>query len=138
MLIPASTASLFERAYPTLNQTAIGLCFLPMAFGAIGSTFTTGKLLDRTYRIERKKWEETPLDSDTRDEKTGKITKLEHTFHIEKVRLKATLGYAAVLLATVASYGWSIAKAPLPVPLILQFISKPIFSIQILVSYGYF
>ena len=122
MVVPATIASLFEEIYPQLNQTDIGLCYLPLGFGCIFSSLTTGKLLDRTYQRERKKWEES-RNASLVDEKEN--MKLEQMFHVEKARLAPTVGYTIAALSCAIAYGWCLsARGPLPVALILQFASK--------------
>lgn len=45
----ASISTLFTEAYPFLNETKIGLCFLGIGFGMVLGSSTTGKFLDWQY-----------------------------------------------------------------------------------------
>ncbi|KAG8896996.1 hypothetical protein FRB99_008526 [Tulasnella sp. 403] len=54
----ASLSLLLQEAYPFLNQTSIGLCFLPMGVGALFSSLMTGRFLDWQYRKDRASWEQ--------------------------------------------------------------------------------
>lgn len=105
MTVPASISVLFQDAYPFLNETTIGLCFLPVGGMGIISAFASGKIADWVYRQERTKWEATMVKVD------GKIDpEDEHSFHIEYARLKLAYVYAAMLVLSSIGYGWCIDK----------------------------
>ncbi|KAG8909707.1 hypothetical protein FRC01_006777, partial [Tulasnella sp. 417] len=57
--IQSTTSLLFQEAYPSLSEMAVGLCFLPMGLGAFVSSAFTGKQLDWEYKRCRRQWEET-------------------------------------------------------------------------------
>jgi predicted MFS family arabinose efflux permease len=80
--INTSISTLFSAAYPFLNETKIGLCYLAIGGGlAIGSS-VIGRVLDWEYQTFRRKAESriTALGLTTAD-----ITK-ENTFPLEQVR----------------------------------------------------
>lgn len=47
--ITATIAVLFERSYPFLTETDIGLCYLAGGGGTIFGSLFAGKLLDKDY-----------------------------------------------------------------------------------------
>ena len=55
--INASTSSLFSEAYPFLNETKIGLCYLAIGGGMIMATSIMGRVLDWEYQTFRKRAE---------------------------------------------------------------------------------
>ena len=80
--ITASISSLFSAAYPFLNETEIGLCYLATGGGMIMATSIMGRVLDWEYQTFRKRAESriTALELTTVD-----ITK-EDFFPLEQVR----------------------------------------------------
>ena len=80
--INASISSLFSAAYPCLNETTIGLCYLAAGGGMFMATSIMGCLLDWEYKTFRKRAETrtTALELTAAD-----ITK-EDFFPLEQVR----------------------------------------------------
>ena len=80
--INTSISTLFSAAYPFLNETEIGLCYLAIGGGMIMATSIMGRVLDWEYQTFRKRAETriTALDLTTAD-----ITK-EEFFPLEQVR----------------------------------------------------
>ena len=80
--INTSISTLFTAAYPFLNETEIGLCYLAIGGGMIMATSIMGRVLDWEYQTFRKRAETriTALDLTTAD-----ITK-EEFFPLEQVR----------------------------------------------------
>ena len=80
--INASTSSLFSAAYPFLNETKIGLCYLALGGGMMLATPIMGRVLDWEYQMFRKRAETriTALELTIVD-----ITK-EEFFPLEQVR----------------------------------------------------
>ena len=122
--VTATISELFETAYPSLNQTEVGLCYLAIGGGMLIGTITNGKLLDREYQvikrsIIRKAQRDSEKDFD------WKAFVEDDKYPIEKARLRSAFIYTAIFIAAVFGYGWSIqARLHLAVPLILQFISE--------------
>ena len=82
--INAPTSSLFSAAYPFLNETEIGLCYLAIGGGMAMASTIMGRLFDFEYQTFRKRAETriTALGLTTAD-----ITK-EDFFPLEQVRLR--------------------------------------------------
>lgn len=120
----STTSLLLQRAYPFLTETDIGLCFLPMGAGCLGSTLVTGRLLDWQYKKDRAAWEaEQRRGMEKPDAPIPK--ELEITFPLEKARLKGALAYTTAVAGVGVAYGWTLEKkVPLAVPLIVQFIGE--------------
>ena len=80
--VATPTSSLFSAAYPFLDDTKIGLCYLAIAGGMIMASLIMGRVLDWEYQTFRKRAETriTVLGLTTAD-----ITK-EDFFPLEKVR----------------------------------------------------
>jgi predicted MFS family arabinose efflux permease len=55
--INASISSLFLAAYPFLDETKIGLCYLAIGGGMIMASSTMGRVLDWEYQTFRKRAE---------------------------------------------------------------------------------
>lgn len=53
MSVASSISTLFKEAYPWLNQTQIGLCYLSVGSGMLASSVGTGRMLDWDYRRVR-------------------------------------------------------------------------------------
>lgn len=49
--VTTSTSTLFESAYPFLNETTVGLCFLAMGGGMIIGSSITGRMLDWEFQV---------------------------------------------------------------------------------------
>ena len=80
--INASISSLFSAAYPFLNETKIGLCYLSLGGGMIMATPIMGRVLDWEYQTYRKRAE---VCITAQELTTADITK-EDFFPLEQVR----------------------------------------------------
>lgn len=77
----ATISTLLGPAYPFLNETTIGLCFLGIGGGMIVGSSVTGRVLDREYQTFRKKEE---LKMASNPVKT-QVESRDDSFPIEKV-----------------------------------------------------
>ncbi|KDR85436.1 hypothetical protein GALMADRAFT_132132 [Galerina marginata CBS 339.88] len=108
--IIATISTLFIAAYPYLNETTIGLCFLGVGGGMVIGSSTIGHVLD----LEYKRFKVTASGPDSNQEES---------FPLEKARLRLMPYFIVVLIATCAAYGWCIKKQiNIAGPLILQFV----------------
>jgi multidrug resistance protein len=99
--ITATISSSFATLYPSLSETALGLCYLPTGAGMILGSTLTGKMLD---------WQYASIKAKTSDE----------TFTIEYARLRLMPVYLSVFVACVLGWGWCLhAHSPIAVPLVL-------------------
>jgi MFS family permease len=99
----------FQGKYPFLDQTKLGLCFLPVGLGFGFGSVVTGKLVDKDYVRLMSKWKRDGKDK--------------HDFPIEYARLRTTPIYLTLSILSTIGFGWSGEKAVnLSVPLILTFI----------------
>lgn len=98
--ITATISSSFSKIYPSLSETALGLCYLPTGAGMILGSTLTGKLLDAEYaRIKRR---------------AGTA------FTIEYARLRLMPFYLMLLVVCVVGWGWTLQSGVhIAVPLIL-------------------
>lgn len=108
--INASLSSLFIRIY-ALNQLQAGLIYLPFGLGCVLSTLTSGKLIDRDYRIVAEKYG-LPVEKSKGDN-------LAH-FPIEEARTRgAFLPLGAATVATIG-FGWVLQARTVSVASQLQ------------------
>ena len=84
--VNTSTSSLFLAAYPFLNETTIGLCYLAIGGGMAMASAVMGPVLDWEYRTFKKKAE---LRIVAQGLSTADITK-EDFFPLERVRIDET------------------------------------------------
>ena len=124
----ASISSLFERTYPFLSETDIGLCFLSVGGGMIIGSMITGKLIDRDYKVTKENMvralKERREDAISDEDAAREVTR-EDLFPIEMARLRSAPVYLFIITACSMGYGWSLQKtASIAVPLVLQFISE--------------
>jgi hypothetical protein len=127
--VTASLSVIFEKVYPYLTQTDLGLCFLAIGGGMLFGTWLSGKLSDAYYRKIRdgiirqaRSLSETDIDP--------KAIEQDPSFPIEKARLQLLPCVMFVYIACVMGYGWSLqSKLTIAVPLILQTISKIVLSV---------
>jgi len=136
----ASISTLFDQTYG-LDATKIGLCFLAMGGGMAFGSSINGKLLDKQYELEKKRFiERMSKDSERQIDPKGLTQTPE--FPLERVNLHVfyrfwnlSLRFQArlslmpllvILLAAVtAGYGWAVEKhANIAGPLILHIISE--------------
>ena len=123
----ASLSVIFEKVYPYLNQTEIGLCFIPMGLGMLVGSLLSGRTLDSYYRKIR---DDLIRQSRTDSEKHVDPEAIEKdpSFPIEKARLQILPWVVFVYTICIIVYGWALQSGvTIAVPLILQFISEFIF-----------
>ncbi|KAG8878589.1 hypothetical protein FRB97_002371 [Tulasnella sp. 331] len=130
----AVTSVIFQRTYTYLDETFIGLCYLPTGLGMMAGSFLTGRLLDRIYVKDRKAWMDSQAVDGAGDEKGAEKRRmdtldervkqeLELSFRLEYVRLKSSVVYSLLLGAMALAFGWMVEqKVQLAGPLIMQFI----------------
>ncbi|KAH7913087.1 major facilitator superfamily domain-containing protein [Hygrophoropsis aurantiaca] len=120
--ITTTISSLFVEAYPFLDETDIGLCYLAIGGGMLFGSLTTGKLLDRDYR-QMKEQIMNRAEADPEKRLTPEEAVKEEHFPIEKVRLRRIPIYIGIFVVCCAGYGWCLEKrANLAAPLVLQII----------------
>jgi prepilin signal peptidase PulO-like enzyme (type II secretory pathway) len=122
--VTATTSTLFQKSYPFLNETDIGLCYLAIGGGMLFGSLLTGKFLDRDYQsIKNQMIQKAEADSE-KGMRSEDVTR-EENFPIEHARLRTTPIYLAVFVSATLGYGWCLQKnVNLAVPLILQIISE--------------
>ncbi|KAJ7718296.1 MFS general substrate transporter [Mycena maculata] len=98
--ITASISSVFHAAYPRLNETELGLCFLTLGVGMIIGSVVCGKVLDWDYQRVRRSMPQDPTQPDATDD----------AFPIEKARLRLVPILLAVYAACCVGYGWCIDR----------------------------
>lgn len=114
--INTSISTLFSAAYPFLNETKIGLCYLAIGGGLAAGSLIMGHVLDREYK--RTELLIRPALGSTTD-----IVK-EHGFPLEQARLRLLPFFVFLLVSSCAGYGWAIQRQiNIACPLILQFIA---------------
>ena len=77
----ATISTLLGPAYPFLNETTIGLCFLGIGGGMIVGSSVTGRVLDREYQTFKKKEESETASNPAKTQ----VESSEDNFPIEKV-----------------------------------------------------
>ncbi|KAJ6507381.1 major facilitator superfamily domain-containing protein, partial [Mycena vitilis] len=95
--ITASISTVFHEAYPRLNETELGLCFLTVGSGMAIGSLLCGKILNWDYQKVRR----TLLAHDEHGD-------AEATFPIEKARLRLVPAFLAVFVVCGIGYGWCI------------------------------
>ena len=122
--VTASLSVIFERVYPYLSQTDIGLCFLASGGGMLVGSLVSGKFMDSYYRkIRDDLIRQSRTDSEEHID--PRAIEKDPSFPIEKARLHVLPGVLFVYIACVVGYGWALqSRATIALPLILQFISK--------------
>ncbi|KAF8640674.1 hypothetical protein AX17_000331 [Amanita inopinata Kibby_2008] len=115
----ATISTLFHRAYPFLNGTTLGLCYLSIGGGMMIGSSVTGKVLDLEYRTFKKK---VSHDAQVAEMQKGPSTVI-FDFPVEQARLRLLPYLAAIAAVACAGYGWCLEKqVHIAVPIILQFI----------------
>ncbi|KAJ7656393.1 MFS general substrate transporter [Mycena polygramma] len=119
--ITASISSVFHDAYPQLNETELGLCFLTLGGGLAVGSIGCGKLLDRDYqRLRRRLIAQASKAGKQANEKTGTVD--DEAFPIERARLRLLPTFVALFVASCIGYGWCIEeRTNMAGPLILLF-----------------
>ncbi|KAI1331900.1 major facilitator superfamily domain-containing protein [Xylariaceae sp. FL0255] len=111
--ILTSIANEFKKNFG-LSGLKVGLVFLPVSVGALGTALVVGKLVDYNYRRHCRK-----LDIPYDRSRQGSLA----DFPIEKARIEPVLPFLALFAAVTIGYGWAIQyKAPLAVDIILLFL----------------
>jgi hypothetical protein len=120
----ASLSVIFEKVYPYLNETEIGLCFIPIGLGMLISSFFSGRAMDSYYRkIRDDVIRQARVDSEKQVD--PEAIEKDASFPIEKARLQILPWIVFVYTTCVIGYGWALqSRVTIAVPLILQFISK--------------
>jgi hypothetical protein len=120
----ASLSVIFEKVYPYLNQTEIGLCFIPTGLGMFVGSLLSGRAMDSYYRKTRDELiRQTRTDSEKHVD--PEVIEKDPSFPIEKARLQILPWVVFVYTTCVIGYGWALqSRVTIAVPLILQFISK--------------
>ncbi len=120
----ASLSVIFEKVYPYLNQTDIGLCFLATGLGLLVGTIFSGKVMDAYYRKIRDDFIR-QIQTDSEKDLDPEVIENDPSFPIEKARLLILPWVVFVYSACVIGYGWALqTRVTIVVPLILQLISK--------------
>ncbi|KJA20567.1 hypothetical protein HYPSUDRAFT_787344 [Hypholoma sublateritium FD-334 SS-4] len=115
VLVPLS--SLFVTAYPFLNQTTVGACFLSIGGGTVFGSWSSGCILDSEYQRFKRKVEKEHTGS-----RRGIDINNEENFPLEKARLRLMPYYILCAAVICAGYGWCIERrVHIAIPLILQF-----------------
>ncbi|KAF8481438.1 major facilitator superfamily domain-containing protein [Gautieria morchelliformis] len=120
--VTATLSTLFAQAYPFLNDSEIGLCFLAVGVGAAMGSFSNGKMLDADFkRIQRN------LDKSTPASEKGRVDlhdgKLDAGFPIEYARLRLVPVFVALFVTSMIGYGWALQRrVHMACPLVLQFL----------------
>lgn len=106
-----STTKQFSIRY-NLTELQIGLCFLCQGVGTILGSFVKGRLLDREYKSYSKRLKE-------------EISENPQEMSYYSARLKSCWISLIFADSMPIVYGWCMyINAPLPVPLVIQFLGK--------------
>ena len=127
--VTATIATLFDRDYPSLTETDIGLCYLSIGGGGMVGTAVSGKTLDWRYQIVKRKYYRSVGSGANVSEKEKQADKRtgrdDEGFPIEKARLQLQFYFICLFSAFVIAYGWVIqANTSLAAPLVFQFIRE--------------
>jgi hypothetical protein len=103
----ASLSVIFEKVYPYLDQTDIGLCFLAMGGGMLFGSFFSRKVMDSYYRkIEDDLIPQSRTDSEKQVD--PKAIEKDPSFPIKEARLHYMPYVVFVYTACVAGYGYAL------------------------------
>ncbi|KAJ3573050.1 hypothetical protein NP233_g2682 [Leucocoprinus birnbaumii] len=117
----ASISTLFNEVYG-LDATKTGLCFLAMGGGMAFGSSLNGKLLDKYYELEKKRFLER-ISKETGEQIDVKTLTKNPDFPLERARLGFMPVLVVILAAATVGYGWALEKhANIAGPLILQII----------------
>jgi len=97
------TSNVFPTAYPFLNETDVGLCFLALGGGMIIGGLLTGKITDWEYRRVR----DAILSSRGQSSEKMAVV-LDEDFPLENARLRTMPIYIFVLASSIIGYGWIV------------------------------
>ncbi|KAF8349672.1 MFS general substrate transporter [Amanita rubescens] len=121
-VVLATISTLFQEAYPFLNETTIGLCFLSSGGGMIVGSFTMGKMLDWEYQTFKRKAISQAAVGNEKHDSEEQVTR-DNMFPLEKARLRLLPFLLVVYVIVCAGYGWCLEKKSIIAgPLILQFV----------------
>lgn len=129
--VTATLSELFLKAYPSLSESEIGVCFLAVGLGCAVGSYTNGKLLDLDFRRIKRTWEEKMRLEGRKDEliNSGHTGRESKDFPFEYARLRTVPLYVVGYAAALVGYGWSIQrKVDIACPLILQFIGELVYA----------
>ena len=147
-VVLATISTLFQEAYPFLNETTIGLCFLASGGGMILGSFTMGKILDWEYQTFKRKTISQVAAGNEKYDSEEQVTR-DNMFPLEKVipmaynprfdmltkeqaRLRLLPFLLVIYVGMCAGYGWCLEKKSMIAgPLILQFVSECIRSVMV-------
>ncbi|KAJ7268566.1 major facilitator superfamily domain-containing protein, partial [Mycena rebaudengoi] len=114
--VTASLSNLFHIAYPQLNETQLGLCYLTVGSGTIVGSILSGKVLDWDYERFRR----TMLAAGAIE--PGAEKELDDAFPIEKARMRLLPFFLLFFIASCVGYGWCVdRKTHIAGPLLLLF-----------------
>ena len=122
--VTASLSIIFEKVYPYLDESEIGLCFIPMGLGTLVGSLSSGRAMDSCYRkIKEDLIHQTRADSEKHVD--PEAIEKDPSFPIEKARLQILPWVLFVYTTCVICYGWALqCRVTIAVPLILQFVRK--------------
>jgi hypothetical protein len=122
--VTSTLSVIFEEVYPYLDQTEIGLCFIPMGLGTLVGSLFSGRVMNSYYRkIRDDLIRQTRTDSEKHVD--PEAIEKDPSFPIEKARLQILPWVVFVYIACVIGYGWALqSRVTIAVPLILQSVSK--------------
>ncbi|KAJ3973651.1 major facilitator superfamily domain-containing protein [Lentinula raphanica] len=125
--VTATISTLFASAYPFLDETQVGLCFLSIGGGMFLGSLSSARILDWEFKrvakeVERKRELERVEGTDQPREKQ-KTGKYDEDYPIEKARLRLVPLFMIFFVGSNLGYGWCIERqVHISAPLILQFI----------------
>jgi predicted MFS family arabinose efflux permease len=101
MIFCASHASLSTTLVDvySLNELEAGLVYLPYGVSCLVSTFLSGKLIDRDYRIVARKYG-IAINTEGGDDMS--------CFPIEEARLRSIFAPTFLAMASLVGYGWAV------------------------------
>ncbi|TFK56675.1 MFS general substrate transporter [Heliocybe sulcata] len=113
-------SNLFLEAYPYLNETEVGLCYLANGGGMLIGSTMSGKLLDKDYqRMKRSLMKKAAADPEG-GTKPEDVTKGD-SWPVERARLRTLPVFIIVLVAVCCGYGWCLQqRVSIAGPLVLQ------------------
>ncbi|KAF8200049.1 major facilitator superfamily domain-containing protein [Mycena galopus ATCC 62051] len=98
--VTASISTVFHDAYPQLNETDLGLCFLTLGGGLAAGSLFCGRLLNWDYQKLRR-----TLQADD-----PAVVPVTDGFPIERARLRLLPACLALFVVSCVGYGWCIDK----------------------------
>lgn len=115
----ATMSTLLEAAYPFLNETTIGFCFLPIGGGMIFGSSINGRVLDLEYRRFKRL---ARFDLEGSEANATNLVQ-DESFPLEKARLRVVPLQIIIMAAVCTAYGWCLEKkVNIAGPLVLQFV----------------